>query len=350
MPWIIPPMPNGSLAPSGRGGHCMSSVGSRLIVFGGSDRVPLSYDDLWVLDTAEEHMQWTRISPLSAPGCQILPRSGATLTAIGDLLYLYGGQEPLTEFRFGDIKVLDTRTWTWSNVEVQGQVPPPRHSHAAGVLAGQCLLVYGGSGYSDTLSDVWVFNAQQRSWRQALVTGTSPPGREMHSATMVGPTTMLVFGGRAGDGRVLSDAALLEAADMRWSLIEPTPFSRCAHTGVAVPSSTAPSTSSSIQGEQQQQGPASSMDVLIYGGFSGDAVEGDVIKIDGKTLDVELLQRSPREADKIAGTVPPARFAHGAAPVQYRSPQGHQSLAMAIFGGVTPAEDMQDVAFWVVSN
>eukprot|EP00983_Pelagomonas_calceolata_P009093 295231-Pelagomonas_calceolata.AAC.4 len=65
---------------------------------------------------------------------------------------------------------------------------------------------------------------------------------------MVGPTTMLVFGGRAGDGRVLSDAALLEAADMRWSLIEPTPFSRCAHTGVAVPSSTAPSTSSSIQG------------------------------------------------------------------------------------------------------
>jgi hypothetical protein len=28
-------------------------------------------------------------------------------------------QEPLSEFRFGDTKVLDTKTWTWSNVEVR---------------------------------------------------------------------------------------------------------------------------------------------------------------------------------------------------------------------------------------
>ena len=28
--------------------------------------------------------------------------------------------------------------------------------------------------------------------------------------------------------------------------------------------------------------PQGTMDVLIYGGFSGDAVEGDVVKIDGK--------------------------------------------------------------------
>jgi len=41
-----------------------------------------------------------------------------------------------------------------------------------------------------------------------------------------------------------------------------------------------------------------------------------------QTLDVELLQRGPREADKIAGTVPPARFAHAAAPVLCRMPQG----------------------------
>lgn len=34
--------------------------------------------------------------------------------------------------------------------------------------------------------------------------------------------------------------------------------------------------------EQQQPGQAGPMDVLIYGGFSGDAVEGDVVKIDGK--------------------------------------------------------------------
>ena len=65
-------------------------------------------------------------------------------------------------------------------------------------------LVYGGSGYSDasdTLSDVWVLNPQQKCWTPLKVAGTAPPGREMHSATMVSATSMLVFGGRAGDGR-----------------------------------------------------------------------------------------------------------------------------------------------------
>jgi len=38
------------LAPTARGGHACASVGSRLVVFGGSDRAPISYDDLWVLD------------------------------------------------------------------------------------------------------------------------------------------------------------------------------------------------------------------------------------------------------------------------------------------------------------
>jgi len=48
MTWLIPRI-NG-ICPSGRGGHCVSSVGSKLIVLGGSDRAPISYDDLWVLD------------------------------------------------------------------------------------------------------------------------------------------------------------------------------------------------------------------------------------------------------------------------------------------------------------
>lgn len=42
---------------------------------------------------------------------------------------------------------------------------------------------------------------------------------------------------------------------------------------------------SSSQGgpaEQPQGDGAATMDVLIYGGFSGEAVEGDVIKIDGR--------------------------------------------------------------------
>ena len=45
-----------------------------------------------------------------------------------------------------------------------------------------------------------------------------------------------------------------------------------------------------------------------------------------QTLDVELLHRGPREADRLAGTVPPARFAHGAAPVLCRTTQGQRTV------------------------
>ena len=41
------------IAPSPRGGLACVAIGSRIVVFGGSDRAPLTFDDLWVLDTGE---------------------------------------------------------------------------------------------------------------------------------------------------------------------------------------------------------------------------------------------------------------------------------------------------------
>lgn len=58
-----------------------------------------------------------------------------------------------------------------------------------------------GSSGSSTLSDVWIFNTAGGSWSQPALHGPIPTGREMHSAVMVDATHMLVFGGRAGDGR-----------------------------------------------------------------------------------------------------------------------------------------------------
>lgn len=88
--------------------------------------------------------------------------------------------------------------------------------------------------------------------------------------------------------RVLCDAAVLSVRDSRWEQAEPTPFSRCAHSGIALPgpapqqaqqvhaapgaangshtadASHAPSTSSSSGG-----GSGGCCAVLIYGGYSG---------------------------------------------------------------------------------
>lgn len=62
-------------------------------------------------------------------------------------------------------------------------------------------LIYGGSGYQGTLNDIWIFNPGQRSWTRPSPTGEAPAGREMHCGCMVDKTTLLVYGGRATDGR-----------------------------------------------------------------------------------------------------------------------------------------------------
>jgi len=323
-----------------------------LIVFGGSDRAPVTYDDLWVLETVGGSFEWTRVTPILENGVAVHPRSGASLTAIGEEVFLFGGQEPLTEFRFSDLKVLDTRTWTWRDAGVEGQAPPARHSHATGCLAGTALLLYGGSGYEGALGDMWVYNPGTKHWAKHTLTAApgveAPPAREMHSLTMVGPTSAVVYGGRGTDGRVLCDAARMELGEMVWSAAEPTPFSRCAHcAGAVAPASSSQGAGAQGVGEPSTAAAQGRSDVLVYGGFTGEAVEGDVMRIDGTTLEIEVVRRGPRESDA-PGTVPPARFAHAGACVPWgRNGNGQ---ALVAFGGVCPVEDMSDVAVWVASD
>ncbi|GFR48802.1 hypothetical protein Agub_g10753 [Astrephomene gubernaculifera] len=417
------------LAPAPRGAHASVAFGTKVLVFGGADRAPVTFNDLWVLDTADGKYEWTRISPALAPGCKLLPRSGATLTVVGDRVFLFGGTEPVSGLCYNELKVLDPATWTWSNVEAQGTLPPPRHSHCSGCLADTCLIVYGGAGYQGPMQDVWFYNTLQNSWSRPVVSGQHPAAREMHTGCMVDPTTLLVYGGRGAEFKVLCDAALFDAKQMKWTAIEPTPFSRCAHSCVVLPAAAPGSgTAASAQqttmssegaqptrgGDEQQKGQqphphadqqeadgtsqaaegavapvdssvdtrhatgradgntptttttssccgggsssGSSSRVLIYGGYSGEAVEGDVLQIDCRTLEIELVRRGPRESDK-GGTVPSVRFAHSAVVVPTAGGKGAGGAgggggggggwAMVVFGGVNPKEDLNDVAVWV---
>eukprot|EP00798_Chlamydomonas_sp_ICE-L_P012759 gene12759-16010_t len=283
------------------------------------------------------------------------PRSSATLTVIGEKVYMFGGQ-------------------------AKGGPPPPRHSHCAGAVANQCLV----------------------SLRCCCCVRCLH--QEVDSDNKTNQTR----------SKVLCDAAVFDASTMKWTATEPTPFTRCAHTGVTIPKpgvyygsmgqslwvnrsigqwvdsqsssrhvqpqSEARATSRAPQSllpipstpdrwtcpqearkrlyfpafalsgpqanghDESSNGTSSTHCVLIYGGFSGEAVSGDMLCIDGQSLDIEQLHRGPRD-DDAAGTVPQARFAHGAVCIPW--PAGSCGQALLIFGGVNPAEDLNDVAVWV---
>ncbi|MEW5317519.1 MAG: hypothetical protein WDW38_008807 [Sanguina aurantia] len=395
-------------------------------------------------------------------------RSGATLSLVGDEIYLFGGTEPVSGVCYNDLKVLDTATWTWKDIEVEGLLPPPRHSHSSGCLAGTCLLVYGGAGYSGPLSDVWVFNTLTRSWSRPTVRGSHPAAREMHTGLMLDSTRMLVYGGRGANNKVLCDVAILDATKMTWTQREPTPFARCAHSSVLIsrplastqatppslpatspalpspipptqrsdPTPKAPATShldearvvgdgaaastaaasreahpaaaagashnghsngddsaplqqavsvaavneqspaapaaadsaataagagpvSAVPTSQELQPGSSTRNespaitspppasgrqvVLVYGGFGGEAVEGDVIQIDPVTLDVEVLTRGPRASNATAGVVVPCvRFAHSAVSIPWRSARGSDASLCGALPGDAGAKTGSD--------
>ncbi|KAL3152010.1 hypothetical protein ABBQ32_001128 [Trebouxia sp. C0010 RCD-2024] len=346
--WNLPKLDRGASAPAARGGHAIASIGSRVICFGGADRSPTPFSDLWELDTGRHCNQWTRIqSTANVERGKLVPRSGATMTAAGDILYIFGGQDPVTGGCYNDLIMLDSRTWQWMALEVSGVRPPARHSHITGLVQKNTLVVFGGAGAQGPLGDLWVFDLTSRQWSQPATQGDPPAPREMHTGTMLDDTRMLIYGGRGPDGKVLCDACLFDASSLTWRLKEPTPFARCAHTAVALPSEAGCSGNhQSDNDEPMSSGPETEhMCVLVYGGFSGDAVEGDLISIDPDGIDVQMVSRGPDQGEqRLDQQIPQARFAHGA--VRVPSTALDHGKDMVVFGGVNPLQDLNDVAIW----
>jgi Galactose oxidase, central domain len=47
-----------------------------------------------------------------------------------------------------------------------GVQPPPRFGHAAGIVNGQVMIIFGGSGVAGVLNDIWQFDIAGYQWRQ----------------------------------------------------------------------------------------------------------------------------------------------------------------------------------------
>ena len=77
------------LTPSPRGGLNAVALGKKVVCFGGSDRKPLVYEDVWYLDVSGKELEWVKVTP-SFKNCKITPRSGASLTAINGKVNLSG--------------------------------------------------------------------------------------------------------------------------------------------------------------------------------------------------------------------------------------------------------------------
>ncbi|XP_021299417.1 RING finger protein B isoform X2 [Herrania umbratica] len=128
--------------------------------------------------------------------------------------------------------------WQWSELTSFGDLPSPRDFSAASAIGNQKIVMYGGWDGKKWLSDVYVLDTISLEWMELSVTGSLPPPRCGHTATMV-EKRLLVYGGRGGGGPIMSDLWALkglieeENETPGWTQLKlpgQAPSPRCGHT------------------------------------------------------------------------------------------------------------------------
>ena len=272
------------------------------------------------------------------------PRSGASATAVGRKVYVFGGQCPERGTCFNDVVVLDCESWEWSRLPVSGASPPPRNAHVACAAEnGRLLVIHGGSSPEEgPMGDVHVLDLEEGAerWVRPTVRGQAPAPRDTAAAAVAAPGAnassrgeLLILGGRGRSG-VLSDVAVLNLDDMAWTRRGHLGRAVCAHTAVPWRVETA--------GED-----AAANAALVFGGFDDAALRpNELFAVEASTLATVTLhpgdgRRPGRGVGKQTGEVPGSdrgrapegRFAHACVAL----PRTATAPATAvIFAGVTP--------------
>ncbi|GMN44040.1 hypothetical protein TIFTF001_013235 [Ficus carica] len=193
--WIQPEC--SGTPPSPRESHTTTLVSDeKLVIFGGSGEGEGNYlNDLHVLDL--KSMTWT--SP-EVNGDIPVPRDSHSAVAIGNKLFVYGGD--CGDRYNGDVDMLDINTLTWSRLSVQGSSPGVRAGHAT-------VYVIGGVGDKHYYNDVWILDLSTCSWTQLDIRGQQPQGRFSHTAIVM-DLDIAIYGGCGEDERPLNELLVLQ--------------------------------------------------------------------------------------------------------------------------------------------
>ncbi|XP_022886133.1 adagio protein 1-like isoform X2 [Olea europaea var. sylvestris] len=182
--------------------------------------------------TTLEAAAWSK---LTVGGIVEPSRCNFSACAVGNRVVLFGG-EGVNMQPMNDTFVLDLNSSNpeWQHVIV-GSPPPGRWGHTLSCVNGSHLVLFGGCGRQGLLNDVFVLDldAKHPTWRE--ISSLAPPlPRSWHSSCTLDGTKLIVSGGCADSGVLLSDTFLLDLSMEKpvWREIPVswTPPSRLGHT------------------------------------------------------------------------------------------------------------------------
>ncbi|XP_039262552.2 kelch domain-containing protein 1-like [Styela clava] len=236
-----------------REGQCCASIRNKLYIFGGvicgaEQQTANNKESNQLISFDVESNKWEEVEVSNEiPE----PRSGATLSAVGDKLYLFGG---LSENHgwLNDMYVFEITSGKWSKVsKFEGEPPCPRDKLTSGVF-GTDVYYFGGFGpgasptdledipeddgdenYEDEevqefeqeqqaamftwFNDVYRFDTltQRWDWLHSGTNRLSPSPRAAHTMCTM-DQSLIVFGGRDSVGRK-NDVWSFSVATNEWT-------------------------------------------------------------------------------------------------------------------------------------
>ncbi|XP_063235447.1 kelch domain-containing protein 3 [Bacillus rossius redtenbacheri] len=233
--------------PGARDGHSACVIDHCMYVFGGFvENIERFSQDVHALNL--QTFNWTLVQTRGEPP---LYRDFHTATAIGHLMYIFGGRgdqnEPMVdhpdEVYCNKIMYFDTRTSRWHCPKTTGEVPVGRRSHSAFTF-GNYLYIFGGFNgiRCEHFNDIYRFSPETNEWNAVHTFGKPPSKRRRQSCIVVGHR-MFLFGGtspispnytdvyynHAGgfDDMDTADSKLMDHSDMYVLDFAPTLFMLC---------------------------------------------------------------------------------------------------------------------------
>ncbi|KAI1766289.1 hypothetical protein GGR53DRAFT_486909 [Hypoxylon sp. FL1150] len=238
------PLTTTSEGPGPRVGHASLLVGNAFIVYGGDTKIDdtdILDETLYLLNTSTR--QWSRALPA---GPRPSGRYGHSLNIVGSKIYIFGGQVEgyfMNDLAAFDLNQLQMPNNRWEilteNSEtggaLQGKVPPARTNHSM-ITYNDKMYLFGGTNGFQWFNDVWCYDPAVTKWTQLDCIGYIPVPREGHAASLV-DDVMYVFGGRTEEGVDLGDLAAFRISSRRWYTFQnmgPSPSPRSGHSMTTV--------------------------------------------------------------------------------------------------------------------
>jgi hypothetical protein len=109
-------------------------------------------------------------------------------------MIVFGGADVSKGTYFNDLWLFDVEAAAWRELRPHGKAPSPRWLHS-GVALEMRLFIFGGEGANfQILDDLHMYDHMIGSWRAIRVLDPHPPGRMLHSASVV-QHKMFIIGG-----------------------------------------------------------------------------------------------------------------------------------------------------------